>query len=107
MKTKQQEWRRAWYLKNKRRVLDSNNERRKKMREYIKDVKNVPCADCGVQYPPHVMDFDHLDKATKVDIPSRIVNSLSMKKLVTEIAKCEVVCSNCHRQRTFDRITAK
>ena len=46
------------------------------------------------------MDFDHLR-----DKKFNISNSMGMPEaaLLAEIAKCEVVCSNCHRIRTEKR----
>ncbi len=59
-----------------------------------------PCVDCG-EPDPIVLDFDHLDPKTKAfglsEAPSK---SYSRDRLIKEIAKCEVVCSNCHRRRT-------
>ncbi len=52
------------------------------------------------------MGFDHLDPTTKGEANlahSQIVASGSMQGLIDEIAKCEVVRSNCHRIRTRDR----
>lgn len=47
------------------------------------------------------MDFDHLrDKKFNL---SKAHLTGSLKKITEEIAKCEVVCSNCHRVRTFER----
>ena len=63
-------------------------------------LKAAPCTDCGVCYPPYVMDFDHLrDKRRLI---SRL-RGVSTKLLLSEVAKCELVCSNCHRIRTFKR----
>jgi hypothetical protein len=52
------------------------------------------------------MDFDHLDGDTKdFNIASFKVLGLSWHSVLLEIDKCELVCSNCHRIRTRDRIT--
>ena len=66
-----------------------------------------PCADCGVSYPSYVMDFDHRDARTKLDSISTAVRILGWgpKKLMAEIAKCDLVCANCHRKRTHARRT--
>jgi hypothetical protein len=78
----------------------SKLKRRIRGRDLIIQSKSKPCADCGIKYPPYVMDFDHLgDKL--FNIPAN--TELSVSKLLSEIAKCDVVCSNCHRQRTFQR----
>lgn len=49
------------------------------------------------------MDFDHLgDKKTNI---ARLVNSeASIKTIKIELSKCELVCSNCHRLRTWQRV---
>jgi hypothetical protein len=46
------------------------------------------------------MDFDHLDRSQKVANVGVIITRGSWAKLKAEIAKCEVVCANCHRLRT-------
>ena len=61
-----------------------------------------PCADCGVSYPPRVMDFHHKDTTEKIDVISRMIGLNRPWNLVLEeIAKCELLCANCHRLRTF------
>ena len=76
-------------------------ERVDRLRE-IERLKSVPCPDCEVAYPYYVMDFDHLDPRTKLDKISRLSSKAgkSWPLILAEIAKCEVVCANCHRLRT-------
>lgn len=60
------------------------------------------CADCGYNKHPAALDFDHLPGTVKVrDIKSG--QQLGWVALLEEIAKCEVVCANCHRIRTSER----
>ena len=74
---------------------------------YIREIKEKnPCMDCKVWYPYYVMDFDHV-RGRKHKNVSELIDSLSKKKIDEEIAKCEVVCSNCHRIRTHNRIIKK
>lgn len=55
------------------------------------------CVDCG-ELDPLVLEFDHLgDK--KFDI-SRGLRDRNWQAVLDEIAKCDVVCANCHRRRT-------
>jgi hypothetical protein len=62
------------------------------------------CADCGIKSDhPEIYDFDHLDATTKIDTVSTLLNKGTLEDFVAEIAKCEVVCSNCHRIRTRAR----
>lgn len=60
----------------------------------------MPCQDCGVKYPHYVMEFDHTgDKKSNIsELASR---KASQKQLWEEISKCDVVCANCHKVRTW------
>lgn len=89
------------YQRNKRMYLDCAKRTTDKRREQIRSAKRRPCADCGVEYPSYVMDFDHLgDKEFNV---SASILFAGQQRIANEIAKCEVVCSNCHRERTYRR----
>lgn len=82
------------------RQADANTKRRQTRRSMIDAFKDVPCADCGVKYPPYIMDFDHRNPDEKLfQIGSN--STLSIERILTEISKCDVVCSNCHRERTW------
>jgi hypothetical protein len=74
-------------------------KRRTKLRQMLAELKDVPCMDCRGKFPTCVMDFDHGTSAKNFAISTRLVE-VSRERLLTEIAKCEVVCANCHRIRT-------
>ena len=75
--------------------------------QYLKDLKEKnPCMDCKVSYPYYMMDFDHV-RGTKQANVAELIGTLSKKRLDEEIAKCEIVCSNCHRARTYGRKNGK
>lgn len=99
-----QAYNREWYQRNRYRHSQAVEQRRRdraqENRQILAMAKSVPCADCGRQYPPYVMDFDHGD-ADKVALPSTVVRTWPAERLRTEIRKCDVVCANCHRERTF------
>ena len=70
----------------------------------VAQLKSVPCKDCSQEYPSYVMDFDHIDAAQKRHNISHLARSgAPRKKILEEIAKCEIVCANCHRIRTHHR----
>lgn len=75
----------------------------KKNREFLVSLKNKPCADCKVQYPPYVMDFDHAEGSYKEYVVAWMPARFGRKKILAEISKCDLVCSNCHRIRTHER----
>lgn len=80
-------------------------KRREKIIKYLISLKEKnPCTDCRQYYSYYVMDWDHIpDKGVKIDRLANMVYRCSLKKIMEEIAKCELVCSNCHRVRTFRR----
>lgn len=91
------------YETNKAYYLEKNKKARLKKVQYIRDLKSeASCADCGEDFPHYVMEFDHRDPSEKVAAVSTLVSS-SWKKLYAEIDKCDVVCANCHRARTWGR----
>lgn len=91
------------YLANKQKYMERNKRYRLSIKAYVHDLKEKsPCTDCGINYPYYVMDFDHLeDKQNTVSILSATGRIGALKK---EISKCEIVCSNCHRIRTHNRL---
>ena len=89
----------AHYLANKQAHLEKATKRRAHLRQLINEMKARPCADCGVTYPPYVMDFDHReDKRFSI---SQAWRARSWRQVLAEIEKCDVVCANCHRERTY------
>lgn len=77
-----------------------SREHKRELRKYLNSLKDDPCTDCGIKYPPYVMQFDHLDPALKSFGVSRIP---SKSAIDVEAAKCELVCANCHAIRTHGR----
>ncbi len=77
------------------------------LRHYQRQVKdNAVCTDCLVRYPHYIMQFDHvLEKGIKsFTIAEAVRNgSININQLKEEIAKCDLVCANCHFKRTYER----
>ena len=61
------------------------------------------CADCGYRDHAAALDFDH-NGAEKLFSIMRDGPSRSWEALKAEVAKCVVVCANCHRIRTADEV---
>lgn len=92
------------YLENKDRYFKVAKNRDAELDKLIFECKDRPCTDCGIKYPPYVMDFDHLDGSAKeFNVSMMRRRRMAFKKILDEIAKCEVVCANCHRIRTNTR----
>lgn len=96
---------REHYTNNKQYYRDKRNRNRDKYRVNSRTLKESrPCFDCGVFYPYYVMDWDHRDSKGKVAGVSQLVSSGYVSKTKKEIEKCDLVCANCHRIRTFQRL---
>lgn len=63
-----------------------------------------PCVDCGKEYPYYVMDFDHVRGEKVASVSALLSNGFSWKVIEEEIAKCDIVCANCHRIRTHAKV---
>jgi hypothetical protein len=94
---------RSHYKRNKQSYLDRNTRAYQRHRELIRQMKSRPCADCGIQYPYYIMDFDHRDGEEKL-FELNSVARMTTLGIAREIQKCDVVCANCHRERTHQRL---
>lgn len=88
--TKQKEYQKQWSHEKKQAVL-----------KYIRLLKAQPCKDCNVSYSHWVMEFDHVRGLKKFTIGKS--GMVPRKILDEEIAKCDIVCANCHNDRTWKR----
>src|ERR1041384_953915 len=90
------------YLRNREKVRQATILAREKRAKTIAEIKEgSPCMDCGVYYPHYVMDYYHRDPNTKYKSVATLLSRSSMEVIMLEISKCDLVCSNCHRERTW------
>ena len=124
------EYRRAYYAANKDKILAKsrqwardNPEKRKaianrsakkhyqahRKRTTNNKIKAVEymggkCADCGVVYPPYVYDFHHVNPEEKAACVATLLSG-KWDILQSELDKCVLICSNCHRERHYGSST--
>ena len=80
-----------------------NREFRRGRVQWLRSLKvGRPCTDCGNVFPPEAMQWDHLPGMDKRGDVSTLTG-LSMRQILDEIAKCDLVCTNCHILRTAAR----
>lgn len=72
-----------------------------RVKEYVNTKKTGPCVVCGGTFLPVAMDFDHRPGEIKSKDVSKLKTFASVD---AEMAKCDLVCSNCHRVRTWERM---
>jgi len=103
---KQRIYRDKHYYGNKSYYLEKARKRKALVRDFVREAKNKPCADCGISFPYYVMQFDHVRGEKLLNIGNVTSNGASIIKLKNEIDKCDVVCANCHAIRTHERYEA-
>jgi hypothetical protein len=97
------DWYPANHQEHKKKIRSNQKIYRKKVRFYIIEwKKSHPCSDCQ-ESDPIVLEFDHIRDKKKFNIGEATRMGYSLDALKEEIAKCEVVCANCHRRRTAKR----
>ena len=85
------------------RYLDRKRDNWRKHARLLDAIRDVACMDCGRWFPPCAMDFDHRDASTKRSGVTRMIGRAGTSRILEEVAKCDIVCANCHRLRTFRR----
>jgi hypothetical protein len=98
---------RGWqsYCEVCRREYQSGRPRIISAKRLVWELKdNQPCKDCNVQYRHYVLDFDHRPGEKKLANVNVLVKRGATREIIlAEIAKCDLVCANCHRIRTWKR----
>ncbi len=96
------QYQQKYYLLHKERCKESIKRFNQKRRYILNQLKNKPCFDCQGWFEPCQMDWDHLDPNTKLFSVNKSMTR-PLKETLEEIKKCQLVCSNCHRLRTWKR----
>ncbi len=71
--------------------------------DLLRSFRDTPCLDCHRSFAWYVMEFDHREPGQKTAEVTRLSGQASLRRLLEEIAKCDIVCANCHRVRTHVR----
>jgi len=97
------------YERNKNVYLKRNRERRYEISAFIRSLRAAAvCEDCGFRGSecPAAIDFHHVDAGDKDDVVARgRARGWSHERILEEIAKCKVLCANCHRKEHFNKRT--
>lgn len=95
---------RKHYVDNREVYRERTKQSRRETSARVNAIKEAsPCKDCGFKYPYYVMQFDHIED-NKVESVHHLVRKRTWAAVEAEIAKCELVCANCHAERTHSRL---
>lgn len=101
-KEKQKKFQSDWHLKTKddRKYLRDKAKKAliERNKALVAGVRSKGCSICGYNKCQEALDFHHLDSSIKDIGIKDAVRQKGTEKLKEEIAKCIVVCANCHRE---------
>ncbi len=96
-------YRREWYKRNQEHAKSKTKQRKSILKEWLAEKKaTLACNRCNEDHPA-TLDFHHKDRTIKeFPISTCITHGWSISRIEKEIAKCEVLCSNCHRKLHYN-----
>jgi hypothetical protein len=87
--------------------VERSQKKRTEIRMMLAKIKEESgCMDCKEKYPYYMLDFDHV-RGNKNNNLSYMVRFDTIDDIHKEVEKCDIVCANCHRKRTYDRVLNK
>ena len=86
------------YQKNKEKYKAAARAYTERMLTFVRNFKcEKGCMFCG-EKEPCCLDLHHIDPDTKEYAIGHMVRNFGKDRLMEEIAKCVVICANCHRK---------
>ncbi|AXH72316.1 MAG: hypothetical protein [Caudoviricetes sp.] len=100
---------RAYYAKNGDKLRAQSRERvaAKRLRNQrwmVEYLAGKRCRACGIE-DPRLLTFNHLDPTKKLrNVADLVSKGWRLELVAAEVAKCEILCHNCHMLATFDQL---
>jgi hypothetical protein len=104
LKNYQQTYQKDRYQKNPAYYAARNTRAEREKRKWFDDeiVAKSKCLKCGENHPG-CLDFHHRDPSDKhMEVTKMVKAKCSKAKILKEIAKCDVLCANCHRKLHYE-----
>lgn len=93
---------RILYNKNPKPTADRVKLRRTKQQELLKEAKAGKCCLVCRENDPCCLDYHHRDPGEKfMTVNDMVRQRYSHKRILAEMAKCDLLCANCHRKHHF------
>ena len=94
------EYQKEYYQHRRRFFINRNKKRKKEIKAFIKNCRiGTSCSKCG-ENDVRCLDFHHVKGRKKFSISNAHCRTTNKTVVLKEIAKCIVLCSNCHRKNT-------
>lgn len=77
------------------------SKKRRTNRDFTNRVKTrYGCSICGYNKHPEALHFDHIDPFDR-KLPVSKMMEYARETIKKEIRKCNILCANCHAERTI------
>lgn len=96
-------YQRSWHQRNRARKIAKVYERKERLWEFYNKLKStLECSQGGEKHPA-TLQFHHRDPQKKEFVLSAAVREgYSVERIKREIAKCTVLCANCHAKLHYE-----
>ena len=95
---------RKHYIKNRVARIADKKSRKLRNRVFVQEYKATHPCKCG-ESTPCCLDFHHKDPSQKFEVLGIMAaRGFGLERIKEEIAKCEILCANCHRKFHFGRV---
>lgn len=95
------QYKREWNHKNREQRQKYRDEYIQKRKDDLIKIKGGRCVKCGIEFDgtnSAIYDFHHINPDEKeFSLNKATLNKFGMEKILNELKKCDLVCSNCHR----------
>lgn len=93
------EYHAKWYQLNKTKQLEKRKQQRLEKQRFVEELKAKLCCSKCSEDDPCCLDFHHEDQSKKeFALYQAVSRNYSKSRILAEIKKCTVLCSNCHRK---------
>lgn len=104
-KDKQKEYQKLW-AQNQNDIFKKIKYKREKSHKQLMveklnqfKLEKGCCEICGIYHPPCCFDFHHIDESLKRDEISKLASKgYKWETIYSELEKCIMLCSPCHRK---------
>ncbi len=102
---KMQQYRRDWYARNREESISMVKKYTVDLVQWFRDYKRTcSCSICG-ESRPACLTFHHRDPSDKLlEVSILVTRHNKRERVLAEIAKCDVMCANCHADLHFSHL---
>ena len=98
-------YRREWYARNQKESISTVKKYGVEIIRWFRDYKRTcSCSICG-ESRPACLTFHHRDPSDKlIEVSILVARHNKRERILAEIAKCDVMCANCHADLHFSHL---